>query len=137
MVLYIDDDEHYAWLIKTLLGLQELDVTTAHDGLEGLRKARELQPDLILIDMYLPRIDGVEVIQRLRSEALTGDIPIVVMSALPEHHSRRLLQDLCIQDVVCKPFHLNQLTSVVRKHLRRRAVNGRTLLPTQAEGYPC
>jgi DNA-binding response OmpR family regulator len=117
MILYVDDDEHYAWLVKTTLGLQDLSVEIAGDGLEGMRKARELRPDLILLNMYLPRIDGVEVIQQLKDEALTRNIPIVVMSTLPSHHGRRLVQGLGVQDVLTKPFQIDELSSVVHKYV--------------------
>jgi two-component system alkaline phosphatase synthesis response regulator PhoP len=121
-ILYIDDDEQYAWMIKTLLGKRGFIVETACDGLEGMRKARQLQPDLILLDMYLPRIDGLEVVEQLRSESPTRHIPIVVMSALPTHSSRKLLQGVDVQDVVSKPFQLEELLNTVSRNLAKRAV---------------
>jgi two-component system alkaline phosphatase synthesis response regulator PhoP len=120
MILYIDDDEHYGWLVKTLLSLQNLAVETAYDGLEGMRKARELRPDLILLNLYLPRIDGVEVIQQLRDEAGTRNIPIVVLSALPKQHGRRLVQGLGVQDILSKPFQVDELISIVHEYVHRR-----------------
>lgn len=116
-ILYIDDDEHYAIMIKTLLEMHGFIVETAYDGLEGLRKARETRPDLILLDMYLPRIDGLEVVEQLQGEAMTGDIPIVIISALPKHSSYRLLDGTGIRDVISKPFRIEELLRVLTKHL--------------------
>jgi DNA-binding response OmpR family regulator len=122
-ILYIDDDAHYGWLVKTLLDLYSMAVETASDGLEGIRKARDQRPDLIMVNMYLPRLDGSELIQQLRREIVTRDIPIIVMSGLPRQHGQSLLHDMDVQDVISLPFQIDELTSMVYKHVGQNSAN--------------
>jgi DNA-binding response OmpR family regulator len=136
-ILYIDDDEHYAWLVKRLLGLYGLRVEVARDGLEGMRKARELDADLIMVNLYLPHFDGTELIRQLRSERATRDVPIVVISPVSPHHSQRLVQDLNVQDVISQPLRFDELTEMVYKYLYQRSANGLAvcLVPAGALSY--
>jgi DNA-binding response OmpR family regulator len=124
MILYIDDDEYYGWLVKRLLGLYSLAVETAGDGLEGIRKAREQRPDLIMVNVYLPRLDGLELIQQLRGEMATRVIPIVVVSPLPSQHSQRLARDMNVQDVISQPLQFDELTGIVYKYLGQSSAHG-------------
>jgi DNA-binding response OmpR family regulator len=119
-ILYIDDDAHYARMIDTFLSSCGFDVETALDGHEGVRKARDLQPDVILLDLYLPRVEGLEVITQIREEALTWNIPIVVMSTLPISQSRQLMEGTGVQDYVSKPFKIRDLIATVRRNVARR-----------------
>jgi CheY-like chemotaxis protein len=119
-ILYIDDI-HYTRMIDRFLSSQGYAVETAQDGHEGVRKARELQPDLIPLDLYLPRVRGIEVIAQLRQEALTWNIPIVVMSTLPIPQSRELMDSTGVQDYVSKPFKIQDLINTVRRNVVHRA----------------
>jgi DNA-binding response OmpR family regulator len=114
-VLYIDDDRHYARMIDKFLSSRGFDVETALDRHEGVKKARDLQPDVILLDLYLPRVEGLEVITQIRTEALTWNIPIVVMSSLPISQSRQLMEGAGVQDYVSKPFKMRDLIETVRR----------------------
>jgi len=120
-ILYIDDDIHYARMIVALLTPHGFQVDTAEDGLEGLRKARELEPDLILLDLYLPRVSGLELIGQLQSEPLTRNIPLVVMTALPLEQSRQLVDGTGVQDCIAKPFKPDELTAILHRILHRPA----------------
>jgi CheY-like chemotaxis protein len=82
-ILYIEDAKEQADAVATMLEyrLEEVEVQIARDGLEGIKKAREWNPDLILLDLMMPRADGIEVIHRIRRDAKIGDVPIVVISA--------------------------------------------------------
>jgi DNA-binding response OmpR family regulator len=119
-ILYIDDDTHYAWMIDKFLSSCGFDVETALDGREGVKKARDLQPDVILLDLYLPRVEGLEVITQIREEALTWNIPIVVMSTLPISQSRQLMAGTGVQDYVSKPFKIRDLIATVRRNAAHR-----------------
>lgn len=136
-ILYIDDDEHYAWLVKRLLGLYDLRVEVARDGLEGMRKARELYPDLIMVNLYLPHFDGTELIRQLRRERATRDVPIVAISPVSPQHSQRLVQDLNVQDVISQPLRFDELTEMVYKYLYQRSASELAvcLVPTAALSY--
>ena len=119
-ILYIDDDIHYARAINRLLSSCGFDVRTAQDGYEGVTKARELQPDLILLDLYLPRVEGLEVITQIREQALTWNIPIVVMSALPIAQSRQLMEGTGVQDYLSKPFRIRDLIDTIQRNVTHR-----------------
>jgi DNA-binding response OmpR family regulator len=119
-ILCIDNDVHYARMVDKFLSQCGFAVETALSVDEGVRKACELQPDLILLDLYLPRADGLEVITQLRAEALTWNIPIVVMSALPIAESRQLMEGTGVQDFISKPFRIRDLINTVRKNAAQR-----------------
>ena len=88
VILYIGaDPSHWLVLSKTLIS-QGFIIEVARDGLEGVRKARALQPDLILMDLFLARMDSLDVIRQLKGCALTWDIPTIFMSAWPPDYSR-------------------------------------------------
>ena len=120
-ILYIDDDTHYVHLIDKYLSAHGYSVETAKDEHEGVRKARELQPDLILLDLYLPRATGLDVITQLREEVSTWNIPVVVLSDLPIPQSRQLTAGAGVQEFVPKPCRARQLIGAVRRHVARRA----------------
>jgi DNA-binding response OmpR family regulator len=119
-ILYIDNDTHYARMIDRCLSSCGFDVETTFDRHEGVKKARDLQPDVILLDLYLPRVEGLEVITQIRAEALTWNIPIVVMSALPISQSRQLMEGTGVQDYVSKPFKMRDLIEAVRRNAAYR-----------------
>jgi len=119
-ILCIDDDIDYARIIDKFLSPRGFDVRTAQDGYEGVIKARELQPDLILLDLYLPRVEGLEVIKQIREEALTWNIPIVVMSTLPIAQSRQLMEGSGVQDYLSKPFRIRDLIDTIQRNVAHR-----------------
>lgn len=82
-ILVIDDDHLTLRLVKQMLQRHGYQVSTAINGAEGLELARELRPDLVILDMMMPVIDGYEVYRRLKSDAQTADISILILSAIP------------------------------------------------------
>jgi len=91
-VLLVDDDPHVADLLHQTLPDDEFELETASDGVEGLEAIARRRPDVLLLDIIMPRLDGFGVIDRLRSDPATHDLPIVVMSAkqLTDDETRRL-----------------------------------------------
>lgn len=120
-ILFIDDDAQYGIMLDALLGMHGFSVVTAQDGLEGVKKARELQPDLILLDMYLPPTGGLGVVRELRDKSGTGDIPVVLISALPIDRGRQLMEEVGIQDFISKPFKIEDLIKTIRKYLTQHS----------------
>lgn len=116
-VLYIDSDQSYRRLLKACLAAHNFEVDMAKDGLEGVKKARELRPDLILMDLYLPRMDSLEVIEQLKCSSLTWDIPIVLVSKLPAHRCYQFVKVAGAQGYVAKPFKTEELIKTIRKNL--------------------
>ncbi len=118
-VLVVDDEPDAVELIKTVLGEAGYFVATAEDGSEALRKARELNPDVILLDIMLPEIDGLEVCKILRHDPDTGNVPIIMLTARANEFDRILGLELGADDYVTKPFSPRELVLRVKALLRR------------------
>lgn len=120
-ILVVDDEASIADLIRAILEDEGYVVAVARDGARGMAMARDWQPDLILMDVQLPQVDGGTAIRRLKGEPATGAIPIVAMSA-----GRNLLErtgDLDQADgALAKPFDVDALLAQVAFHLSRRSV---------------
>ena len=120
-VLIVEDDLDTTKLVGLYLGRDGHKVLSAADGLSGLRLAREAKPDLIVLDLMLPRLDGMEVCRALRVES---DVPIVMLTARVEEENRLKGLDLGADDYVVKPFSPKELASRVRAVLRRTKREG-------------
>jgi CheY-like chemotaxis protein len=116
-ILYIEDDPEHCLLVGKLLNSRDFTVEMARDGLEGVAKAQELRPDLILLDLYLPRLDGFGVMKQLKEDPITSNIPIVVISAWPTGDNRRRVQDAGALGFVAKPFKVNELLDLIQGSL--------------------
>ncbi len=125
-ILVVDDEPDAVELIKTVLGAAGYFVATAEDGSEALRKARDLDPDLILLDVMLPEIDGLEVCKILRHDPVTGDVPIILLTARATEFDRILGLELGADDYVTKPFSPRELVLRVKALLRRGKTTGET-----------
>lgn len=123
-VLYIEDTEEHADIVVTMLEyqLRDIKVQVARDGLEGIEKAREWDPDLILLDMVMPRADGLEVIRRIRRDRKIGDVPIVIISGWvgPGWPLGRSVEKAGADAVFAKPVEAEQLANIVTRYARRR-----------------
>ncbi len=115
-VLVVDDDEKTVELVKLYLNRDGYRVLTAYDGIEALRLARESHPDLIVLDLMLPGMDGLEVCRKLRAES---DVPIIMLTARTTEQDRLTGLDLGADDYVTKPFSPRELAARVRAVLRR------------------
>jgi len=115
-VLVVDDDVKTVELVKLYLNRDGYRVLTAYDGIEALRLARESHPDLIVLDLMLPGIDGLEVCRTLRAES---DVPIIMLTARTTEQDRLTGLDLGADDYVTKPFSPKELAVRVRVVLRR------------------
>jgi CheY-like chemotaxis protein len=110
LVLVVDDDPDILDLLADALGTQGYDVLTAIGG-DALPLARDRQPSLILLDLMMPGMDGLEVSKRLRADPLTAHIPIVAMSA--QEHLMETARRMLVDDHLAKPFHLRSLYTTV------------------------
>jgi two-component system, OmpR family, alkaline phosphatase synthesis response regulator PhoP len=115
-VLVVDDDVKTVELVKLYLNRDGYRVITAYNGNDALQLARENQPDLIVLDLMLPGIDGLEVCRILRKES---DVPIIMLTALATDEDRLTGLDLGADDYVTKPFSPRELAARVRAVLRR------------------
>ena len=116
-ILVVEDEAKLAQFIKIELEFENYEVTLAEDGFGGLSAAREVKPDLILLDWMLSGISGPEICRRLRQ---TGDkVPIILLTAKDEVSDRVTGLDAGADDYVIKPFNIEELLARVRANLRR------------------
>jgi len=120
-VLVIDDEENFAHSLGRKLKRRNYQAVEAFDGVEGLEKALQMDPDLIILDVKMPRMDGYEVIKRLRETEETKDIPILALSGSLHTDTDRLMA-LGANEFVTKPFSDGLLLDAVRKLIRKREV---------------
>jgi two-component system alkaline phosphatase synthesis response regulator PhoP len=115
-VLVVDDDTKTVELVKLYLNRDGYRVITAYEGDEALRLAREAQPDLIVLDLMLPGINGLEICRILRKES---DVPIIMLTAMTTDEDKLAGLGLGADDYVTKPFSPRELAARVRAVLRR------------------
>jgi len=116
-VLVIDDEHSIIDAIRIGLRLQGFTVDGARAGLAGLEMAQRVRPDVIVLDVMLPELDGLSVCRRLRA---TSDVPIILLTARDEVEDRILGLDSGADDYLIKPFSVGELAARVRAVLRRR-----------------
>ena len=115
-VLVADDERHIVQLVKLYLSNEGYRVETAADGQEALDKARRLRPDLVVLDLMMPRLDGLEVCRRLRKES---NVPVIMLTARTEDVDKIVGLELGADDYVTKPFNPRELVARVKAVLRR------------------
>lgn len=118
-ILLIDDDPLMRHIVMAALAKDEYDIIEASSGTEGLNRAVAEKPDLVLLDVMMPEMDGFEVCFRLRSNALTANIPVVMLTALGDINAKIRGIQIGADDYVTKPFDPRELRSRLIAHLRR------------------
>ncbi|HWB68759.1 MAG TPA: response regulator transcription factor [Solirubrobacterales bacterium] len=120
-VLVVEDDTEIADVLRRSLRNEGYEVKTSADGVEALDIAAGFVPDLVVLDLGLPRLDGVEVCRRLRAG---GDVPILMLTARAETEDRVAGLDSGADDYLVKPFERTELLARIRALLRRRPPRG-------------
>jgi len=118
-VLIVDDEKSIVDILRFNLEKAEYMTVCAYDGKEALRLARDLNPDLMLLDVMLPYIDGFEVCKTLRAEG--NNIPIIMITAREEETDKVLGLELGADDYITKPFSVRELLARVGTNMRRMA----------------
>ena len=119
-ILIIEDEENILEAVKYTLTQEGYDVFTSVDGEDGLEKAQEIKPDLVLLDVMLPKMDGFEVCRILRKDL---EMPVFMISAKAEEIDRVVGLEIGADDYITKPFSMRELVVRVRNSLRRSALN--------------
>ena len=119
-ILVVDDEPDAVELIEFNLKAAGYDVVTATDGEEALKRARSVMPQLIILDLMLPEVDGLEVCKILRRDPRTAGVPIIMVTAKAAEIDRVLGLELGADDYVTKPFSPRELVLRIRKLLQRR-----------------
>jgi two-component system response regulator VicR len=115
-ILLVDDDSDLLVVLADKLRDDGYEVTTARDGQEALRRLESGWPDLIILDLVMPRVDGLALARSIKEQA---DLPIIVLSAIDNADSKaRLLEDVA-EDYIAKPYHYPELRARIQRVLRR------------------
>ncbi len=117
-ILYVEDDYHNFLLVqRTLSVMPEVEVLNAATADQGMEMARAEQPDLILVDVHLPGMDGMEMTRRLKADSQIAHIPVVALTANVMQGERERALEAGCADFVAKPFGLRPFRQLVAKHL--------------------
>jgi DNA-binding response OmpR family regulator len=115
-ILMIDDEQDYADMVQMRLEANHYEVVTANNGADGLQAAQTQHPDLILLDVMMPGMDGFEVLRKLRRSETTKHIPVVMLTAKGESKAIFHSQELGANDHLIKPCESQELLDVVARH---------------------
>ena len=118
-ILLADDEQDLVWSVRHCLSSEGYEVATARDGAEVLALARRHRPDLVILDIIMPRLDGLQVCQELRSDPSLATVPILFLTAKSAVENRLEGLDSGGDDYLPKPFDVRELQSRVRALLRR------------------
>ncbi len=108
-ILIIDDDYHSARFLAKRLRANNYEVMVAYDGVQGVKKAKERIPDLILLDMIMPQLGGIEVFKILIQLNITKQIPVIFMAAHPKLEMRKLVLKMGAKGLITKPIFSEDL----------------------------
>ena len=118
-ILVVDDEDHIVELISYNLINSGYNVLTANNGLDAVRLAKEENPDLILLDLMIPGLDGFDVCKAIRNDNETKEISIIMLTAKGEELDKILGLELGADDYITKPFSIRELLARIKANLRR------------------
>jgi two-component system cell cycle response regulator DivK len=116
-ILYVEDNEANRMIVRDLLKRTKYQLAVAYDGEEGVAKALELRPGLILMDIQLPKISGLEAIRRLRAEAATAATPIIAITSFALSGDEQKAKAAGATAYLAKPYSPFDLLKLIRQHL--------------------
>ena len=116
-ILYVEDNEMNRQIVRDLLKRSTYRLIEAYDGEAGVTKALEARPDLILMDIQLPKISGIEAIRRIRAEAATANTPIVAITSFALSGDDQKAKEAGATTYLAKPFSPRDLLAMIRKLL--------------------
>ena len=114
-ILIVDDDENFVMMTKSRLEANNYEVITASNGIDAVKSATEWKPDLVILDLIMPAMEGFDVCKKLKSEEITQRIPIIVLTAA----TKKETHDKCLHSgalvVILKPFNPAELLALIKK----------------------
>ncbi|GAB4460866.1 MAG: hypothetical protein Kow0070_17680 [Anaerolineales bacterium] len=120
-ILCVEDEPEMIDLIRLILGRRGFEVKGANGGIEGLKMIREEKPDLVLLDLMMPDMDGWEVYQQIKADEKTRGIPVIVVTAKAQSIDRVLgLHIAKVDDYIAKPFQPQELLASVERVLQKK-----------------
>ena len=118
-ILVVDDEIYIVHILEFSLTMEGYEVATASDGEEALRKIEEDRPDLVVLDIMMPKLDGYEVCRRLRQKEETASLPVILLSAKGRPVDREVGMEVGADDYIVKPFSPRRLLEKIRELLAR------------------
>ena len=133
-IMVVDDDSNLRLALKYRFECEEYDVEVASDGAEALEKASTEQPDLIILDLAMPNMDGLEFLDRLRGDPVRMSVPVIILTAVGLDPYRGGTEDLDFADLIVKPFKTRRLLSAVERALGSSHRGGLAGKPSERKG---
>jgi two-component system alkaline phosphatase synthesis response regulator PhoP len=122
-ILVVDDEIYIVHILDFSLGMEGYEVITALDGEQALEKARSEKPDLIVLDIMMPKLDGYETCKMLKAEAGTKDIPVILLSAKGRNVDQKIGFEVGADDYITKPFSPRKLVERINAILGQTSPN--------------
>lgn len=129
-ILSIDDDPDVSGAIQRRLSQYDVDFIRAFHGMHGYAEALAHKPDVIIMDLRMPRGDGATILECLRRNRQTAGIPVIILTGLRDRHLRHKLHDLGADEFLHKPLALDELTQKLRRYIDLRDRELQTVGPT-------
>jgi DNA-binding response OmpR family regulator len=130
-ILVVDDEEHIVMILKDSLEFSGFQVTTAYDGLEALEVVKNDSPDLIVLDIGMPKLDGWEVCRRLKSDDKTKAIPIIILTAYAQTSDQKKGAQLGADRFITKPCDLTYLVEEINRLLSKKEKPNTAKIPNK------
>ncbi|MEE8359628.1 MAG: response regulator [Candidatus Omnitrophota bacterium] len=119
-VLIIEDEKAMAEILAIRLKREGYEIYIAYDGEEGLEKIRSQKPDLVLLDLILPKLDGRDLLKIIKDDEKTKDIPVVILSGMTQQWDRNIGLELGADEYIEKPLDMIKLASQLKNIFRKR-----------------
>lgn len=117
-ILAVDDDKHIADLLKVVLEQEGYKVVPVYGGQEALEKLKQMKPDLVLLDIQMPKMNGWQVLEAIKQDENTKDIPVVMLTGMESDFDKETMKAKGVEDYIMKPFMFDDLLSRVKKILK-------------------
>src|SRR5512136_2525111 len=117
IVVVVDDEPDFCTVVRELLKSQNLIVHAAYGAMEGLSLIQDVRPDLVLTDVMMPQVNGLELIRRLRADPVLGSVPTIVVSALVKREEQAAALNAGADAFIPKPFSIQQLRETIAQYL--------------------
>ena len=126
-VLVVDDEKVNVDFFQVMLSKLGFDVDTAYDGEEALQHVKKSKPDIILLDLIMPKLTGFELTKILKTDSETKDIPIIILTAIDDIREKVDMLELGIEDYITKPFNFIEILARIRSILRSKRLKDEVL----------
>ncbi len=113
-ILVVDDEVYILHILDFILGAESYDVVTATNGEQALQKVREEKPDLVILDIMMPKLDGYETCRMIKSDPATKNIPVILLTAKGREVDQKLGREVGANDYMTKPFSPSKLIERVQ-----------------------